>query len=219
MGLAQYYEEPEFPFYGLGFLIMLHMFYIMWHVLASLTYEGKTQIWLHNPNSMILLLGSKIVIACFSVIFSLIFLLVFNFLSIQLYTNLLGLTIQDFFDITTSVFLTSVYLGLWAIFYWSLYYVLLRFLNKVITSIVVAVLVYVTTILHASFGNTLFYKTLLEMGPTPIKLYHSIIDFNQGIAHQLSFDSTSIGLITFYSLVAFILFFASVILLNKKVEV
>lgn len=220
IAIGQYFNELEIPFYALGFIVSLHVFYPLWHILTSLSYEAKTQVWLHNPNSMVLLIGSKLIMAVVSALLSILLSTLLYGISILLFKNLLEMGFSDFVNVTTGVWLASIYIGVWAIFYWSIYCTLImKMKNKVIVSIIVAVLAYATMIPHTLFSSSALYTTLLEFGPIPINLYQSIFTNNEDeILYEFALNNASIGLLVFYGGIALLLFLVSARLVNKKVE-
>ncbi|WBL17295.1 hypothetical protein [Sutcliffiella sp. NC1] len=118
------------------------------------------------------------------------------------------------------MWLASIYIAVWAIFYWSIYYTLImKMKNKIIVSIIVAILAYATMIPHTLFSNSAMYTRLLEIGPIPINLYQSIFTNNEDeILYEFALNNASIGLLVFYGGIALLLFLVSARLVNKKVE-
>ena len=57
---TQYYEEPWFMAAAYFFVYVMHFGYLPLFMFASLRREGKTQLWLHNPNSGVLLFSAKL---------------------------------------------------------------------------------------------------------------------------------------------------------------
>ena len=63
IGLAVYYSEVEITFVFLSLIIGAHFVAMPFYLITNLVTESKSHLWLHNPNSMFVLLGSKLMMA------------------------------------------------------------------------------------------------------------------------------------------------------------
>jgi hypothetical protein len=234
-GLSQYYDQPMifFPLtmvtYGFAWLcIPLYLF-------STFAMEGQTNLWLHNPNGAWKLLFSKIVVGFSYQVILLILCLIASSIAIFISKDSAGLsqiTIKQWrtglFFLCTGITLTSLYLGVWSIFYWTVFQSMRRhqFLNKIKWPITIVLFILITNGLEF-IRNLSFYKQIAKMGTISLKTM-DLFDFKiQNLTDTTKNGSISIeNLATIplmeafiYLLIAIFVFSISVRLLERKVEV
>lgn len=197
-----------------------HLFYLPAFLLTSLNIEGKTQLWLHNPNSSIKLLLSKWIAGILYSIISLF--LMFSVAVISMNAGKLKLAFNqtDLFFICLIVLGISLYLSSWVFFSWTLYHSLKKivWLNKIRWAILILLWniwnIAVYWFNRIPIIDGLKRKSVISVDNT------FVFEANQDF-FQASIDTTEISIFTLcgYILTFFSLFLLASWLLEKKVEV
>ncbi|MCR2822167.1 hypothetical protein [Lederbergia panacisoli] len=132
--MQDYWNEPSIvvPIYIM--LMSMHLFVMPILILHVLNIEGKTQIWLYNPQNSKKLLFAKISAAALLQILSQLMLVVYGIVLMQFLfkTGLITefkdfLPIQQGFLFHIAIFSTSLYIVIWIIFLWTIYHSLGKF--------------------------------------------------------------------------------------------
>jgi len=200
--------------------LFMHIFYLPLIVLVSLNVEAKTQLWLHNPNSGAKLFLAKLLggftyflvsLALTSIIAWLVLL---NSSDLELVNDFQG--IRDILLINLSVTIGTVYLSVWALFYWSLYHSMKKvpFLKNIRWFIIIGLPILLSA-LKQFIQSQPFYKRLAEMNAINLDLANGFQSTN------LMIQSSSISLFTvvLYFIISITVFLFAVWLLERKVEV
>lgn len=213
--LKEYFQQPFIPAIIFFLLVVLHAFYLPGILFSSLQMEGQSQLWLHNPNG-----GTKLLLA--KIAAGLTYLIV----SIALATLLLKLSLtgvdnREYFDnnlfaISIGMSLTSVYIGVWVIFYWTFYHSLKNIpaLNKIRWLVLIAVWFLLTSI-GSYIRNRPFFQVIEENKALEVTFFQA----NQEGFFVGGGPSFNLGSIAIYAVVVLAVFFTSVWLLERKVEV
>ncbi|UII54994.1 hypothetical protein LS684_15190 [Cytobacillus spongiae] len=227
--LSTYYQNPIiFAIISLG-LIFAHIFFIPAYLLTSLNIEGQTQLWLHNPTSGVKLFLAKIAASFTVFILSLLATLLIGGYAISQALSLSELNTLKV-DLYTSlplsgigIALSSIYLGVWILFYWALYHSI-----KVIPSIKGFrwLIIIGIWLLFNIIGNYLsrlsFIDKLKAFGAFKFdRTNNSITVKAENSSFELGgvFFNLSLGNALLYMVVITIVFYAAVWLLERKVEV
>lgn len=215
--LKEYLHEPMIPAILFFMALMAHTFYLPIILFSSLQREGQGQLWLHNPNSGMKLLLSKLV-AGFT--YSAISLVVTALLT---YFALNGIvdssrydefaSIQEYLlQISGMIILLSIYMSVWLFFYWTLYHSLKRV--PVINRIRPVVLFFLWLLL-SSVGNFIRKTPFFQISQEKKGVN---ITFMNGIFSAEAVEIQLINII-FYIVITIVVFLTSVWLLERKVEV
>ncbi|PKG24441.1 hypothetical protein [Niallia nealsonii] len=202
-------------------LVIIQMLCLPTAVFQSLTIEGKTQLWLHNPISSLKLLLSKIVANS-----------IYHLILTLLTTALAGIlllfsdNISPFFDfkdllsMAVAISWVGLYISFWVIFYWAVYYSLASYPR--IKSVRWLVLIIIWGIWNTAgdlINKLTFIKTLKKLGT--IHVGNGFQIESNSVSFQAGFEATEISLFTIagYLCTVIILFIISSWLLDNKVEV
>lgn len=197
-----------------------HVFYLPSFLLTSLNIEGKTQLWLHNPNSSIKLLLSKWITGILYSIISLF--LMYSVAVISMYVGELKLAFNqtNLFFMCLILLGISIYLSSWVFFSWTLYHSMKKivWLNK-IRWVVLILLWNIWNIAVYWFNripviDALKRKSVISVDNT--LAFEARRDF-----FKASIETTEISIFSLcgYILTLFFLFLIASWLLEKKVEV
>ena len=127
--LSVYLSEPLIPVPFLMMAAGFHMFLAPISLLYTLNLEGKTQLWLYNPQSSLKLLLSKLSAAAIiqliaQLIISLYALFIMQVLvkagKIASFGNFLPIKQGIFMQL--GIFSTAMYISIWFIFLWTVYH-------------------------------------------------------------------------------------------------
>lgn len=221
--LKEYFVEPSIPAIVSFIIIVLHVFYLPANLFTSLQVEAQSQLWLHNPNRGWKLFLAKIAagITYFvaSLIVSIILVKVFIVRTEYLgeFAGLSEMLGDNLLMIAGGMFLSSIYLTVWLLFYWTLYHALKRipFLNQIRWFVLLVVWLSITII-----GNLIMkipvVKNLQELGT--VNLYHFATIF-RGNTVSPETAELHLGSILISILITVGVFLTSVWILERKVEV
>ena len=127
-GLTSYFQEPGIVAVISLIAFVMHAIYLPIFLLSSLRKEGKTQLWLHNPNSGSKLLLAKLVaeLSFYFISLFIVFLVTYWTVNWAMATGIF-LEFQDqvlrgLLFVGVSITLMTVYLGIWVLFYWTFYH-------------------------------------------------------------------------------------------------
>lgn len=236
--VSRYLGDPAFfSSLMIGF-VFAHIFYLPALFLAALNKEGSTQLWLYNPNSMTKMIFAKFVpsFVTFFISFTLtIMITLFITLSLDsFFMKDISLSYETLLAISSisifSIMIGAVFLSLWVLFLWTIYHSLARFqFLKKIRWILIFVLLMVVQIFNNWFRETDFYQQMKELWVIKFNgLYFQSEAGNQSFQFQIGptgatglADMMEISVINviIQLLVALFMFYFSVWLLERKVEV
>lgn len=226
--LSVYTSEPSIT---VPFFVMMTGFHVCLApitLLYTLNLEGKTQLWLYNPQSSLKLLFSKISAAAVTQSISQMFISIYSlFIMKSLLDNELIDSYSSFlpfkqgFLLQLTVFGTSMYISIWVIFLWSVYHSLGKYPSIRNFRWVAVILVW-------------FAYNLLEMLLVKMKLFnHELfsfgvsvniapkMDYEGGNGWNIIYIDANIPIITIclYIILSIIFFLLASWLLDRKVEV
>ncbi|KQU17166.1 hypothetical protein ASG65_09720 [Bacillus sp. Leaf13] len=175
--LASRYWEVAGLFYMCTWLIMIMQPFIMVSLIfGCLSSDGKTQLWIYNPQSSAILLGSKLLTSVLfqmvSIIFSSCLIFVASTIPVSYFQadfqvenklGIMGLLKIDAFMLTVSILIAVLLLFLWVV-----YHALARVHSiKHLRWLFVSVLCLGMIILRNEIVNTAFYQKLDEIWLIP----------------------------------------------------
>lgn len=229
-GLTSYFQEPGIVAVISLIAFVMHAIYLPIFLLSSLRTEGKTQLWLHNPNS-----GSKLLLAKLVAELSFYFISLFSVFLVTYWTVNWAMATGIFLEfqdqvlrgllfVGVSITLMTVYLGIWVLFYWTFYHSMknITYLKNIRWMIIFFVWIAIEAIGHYIHSHPLFEK-INSIGTIQIHVL-------KGISFQVDQDAANItpdiGTVDFsitsgllYLALTIAVFFISVWLLERKVEV
>ncbi|WP_226035092.1 hypothetical protein [Aquibacillus saliphilus] len=195
-------------------------------MLSLLTIEGKNQLWLYSPRSSYTLLLSKFAVILTYQFIIQILLTIYGAISMywfgkSVYQQLsTGMFIELIAVINIALLLTGIYFTCWLIFYWSIYHSLKKYPKiRPFRWLVIIVLFFAYNLFEA-------FLIRLEIVKNFVSLYQLNIVSNTSLNYvddewNVLFDTATIPItpIIYYTLLAFLLFFATSRFLERKVEV
>ncbi len=216
------------PMYVFAMSIQVLFMPIM--LIYVLNLEGKTQMWLYNPQSSWKLIFSKLAsVGCFQLISQLLllgygFILLKQLMSSDMVTtsaNLLPINLIAFFHL--GIFAVSVYFGVLMLFYWTIYHALAKYPRIQPFRWLVLVGIWIVwntleTLIARVLGNTPIFSFGLQVNPVP-NMHYDKVGKNWSIVQSQEAHNFPITVFILYLLVAIIIFVVSSRLLDKKVEV
>ncbi|MBM7621487.1 hypothetical protein JOC95_003376 [Bacillus tianshenii] len=223
LGFTIYHGQPGIGLVVTTMILGGHIFYIAIFLLSGLIMEGKTQLWLHSPQSAYKILLGKIVtgvymhLASFS-IFILATIVLFEAFPTLEDFNYLSLFVSGGFGITA----IGIELGLYLLFYWAFYHA--TGTHPVLGKYKALITLSFAFLLHsllAYLGDTSVVNFISGLWPLPFEnivgLYFEIAN-GGGTINPDSIPLT-IGYLLLYLFRISIWFLISVWLLEKVVEV
>ncbi|MCQ6273569.1 hypothetical protein JMM81_01090 [Bacillus sp. V3B] len=229
-GLTSYFQEPGIVAVISFIAFVMHVIYLPIFLLSSLGREGKTQLWLHNPNSGSKLLLAKLVAQLSYYFISLFIAFLVTYWTVNqamrtgLFLEFQDQVLRGLIFVGVSITLMTIYFGIWVIFYWSFYHSMkgITYLKNIRWLMIFFVWMAISAI-----GNYIRFHPLFEK-VTSIGVIQ--IHVLQGISFQVEQEGANltpdIGIINFsiiggllYTILIIAVFFISVWLLERKVEV
>jgi hypothetical protein len=227
---AQYYEQPFFMAVPFFFVYILHFGYLPLFLFSSLRWEGKTQLWLHNPHSSVLLFSAKLAAGLTYYFISLSIAFLAAYWSVDqvmipaLSAEYNGHGLKELLLIAVFMTALTIYYAIWLQFYWCLYHALknIPYLKK-IRALFIFVVWFVVTMALNIFRNLPLYEKLNDLGVMKMEVLQEVsFEANRTAVEVLPTMGTidiSIVTVMLYFLVTAIVFFLSIWLLERKVEV
>ncbi|NPC91975.1 hypothetical protein HOO54_07050 [Bacillus sp. WMMC1349] len=221
--IAYYEHEPLFMFGLLVFLLLCQSFYSPSIMLSQLRLEGKTQIWLYNPNNSFVLLLSKLAAAAVYQLIAQLIILIFGIIvRNQLVTISIGLySMWDLLLMNGLVFFWGMLLSMWVMLMWTVYQVLGKYsVLKKVRWLIVCVLFYSYSLIeYYALGNR-FIKQVWDLWNIPVKADFDF-EYHEASGWSVTFSQVNLpgNMLIYYAVLAVCLFYFSGKLLAKKVEV
>lgn len=219
------YDEPLVTLPIIFFLFFFHLYLMPLMMLSMLRIEGKTQIWLHNPQSSYQLFFSKLCVVfgyqmISQLLVNLYFLLLYKwYFNEQIVQWFVNFKFKHFLFLNGFVLATALYFSLWVIFLWTVYHSLSKYpALKHLRWLAVVLIIgayHFLGYLSQKFG---FNDYILGLWKVEI---YSNMAYENGIG--LDAAATPLGIpvssIIYYVIICIILFFVAGKLLDRKVEV
>ncbi|MDA1476114.1 hypothetical protein [Bacillus changyiensis] len=220
---AYYQHEPMFMFGFLVCLLLCQGFYSPIIMLGQLRLEGKTQIWLYNPNSSFVLLLSKLAAAAVYQLIAQLIILIFGIIvRNQLEMISKGLySVWDLLLINGLIFLWGMLLSIWVMLMWTVYQVLGKYsVLKKVRWLIVFVLFYSYSMIEYFASENRFIKPVWELWNIPVKAEFNF-NYHKPSGWSVTFFHVDLSgtMLIYYAVLAVCLFYFSGKLLAKKVEV
>ena len=226
-GISNYFQQPGIIAVISFGVYVVHVLYLPIFLLSSLKIEGKTQLWLYNPNSGSMLFLAKIAAGLTYYFISILIALIITYWTVHrvgFFLEFQDQVLRGLLFLGVSTLFITIYLGIWVLFYWTFYHSMknIPYVKNIRWLIIIAVWLALNT-LGNFISNLTLYKKMSEIWAIQIHVV-------EGLHFETSQMSTTMtpnfGMIPF-SFVTEILntilmvgvFFISVWLLERKVEV
>lgn len=205
-------------------LLMVHAFFHPMMLLSMLRLEGKTQLWLYNPQSSKILLLSKLVVSLFYQLTAQVYLTVVGLVIYQTYKNQIHIQAYDLLAGTlvfnAGLLLFSLYVSSWAMLYWTVYHSLGKFpAIKNWRWLVPLLLFFLYNALSILLAKIEFLREILTRWTIPVLAGVNFSYKQEGWEINLNALDLPVPGLLFYALLAACLFLISCWLLDRKVEV
>lgn len=207
-----------------------HIIFAPIAMLSLLRIEGKTQLWLYNPQgSMKLLLAKSTTVVIYQIISQVLttigaFAIVKWLGENNVRAELIDLfTFKNFFLLNTAFFAVALYLSIWIAFLWVVYHSLSKYpVIRKLRWLVIILIVLTSNVIETLFVRVDALRNNIlrwEVKLTSI----SSIQYDETRGWEAITNPIDIGLpvlpVMMYSVLALILFYTASVLLDKKVEV
>lgn len=226
-GFSKYYQLPGIMAVISFVVYVMHVIFLPIFLLSSLRTEGKTQLWLHNPNSGSKLLLAKLA-ACLSYyLISILIALVISYWAINwtgLFYEFQDQVLRGLLFVGVFTSFMTMYLGIWVLFYWTFYHSIrsIPFLKKIRWVIIIAVWM-LLNIIDNFIKSLAIYKSLNQIGTIQIHVLKELrFEASQMSANMTpNFGTVHFSIVTglLYVALTVVVFFTAVWLLERKVEV
>ncbi|MEJ9229118.1 hypothetical protein LAV79_06370 [Peribacillus butanolivorans] len=225
---SRYFEVAGLFYMGTWLIMIMQPFIMVSLIFGCLNSDGKTQLWIYNPQSSAILLGSKLLTSVLFQVASILFACFLVFVALRVPTSYFHADFQlermmglmSLFKI--GGFLTAAGIGIAVLmmFLWVVYHALARIqLIKNVRWLFVSLLFIGMLLLKNWVGNTNLYQKLDDIWVVPA-LSGSSFSMSQAKL-EFFFEAGNISLLTsgldVIGLV--LLFLASCWLLDRKIEV
>ncbi|QED48749.1 hypothetical protein [Cytobacillus dafuensis] len=229
LALTRYFNEPEIlPIVSIMILVA-HGLYLPAFLITSLNTEGQSQLWLHNPNSGVKLFLAKLAAGSVYFLISLLLAMFFAHWQVNLsdhgggFTQFIEEPFPNMMLMGVAIVLSSIYLGVWVLFYWSFYHSLKKvpIARNFRWPILIGFWILLEVVSNY-IQNLPFYKNLKQSGVISLDFMKSIkIEVGDSIGTGKVVEAAEISLTNgiIYAAVVILVFFIAVWLLERKVEV
>ncbi|WP_462410486.1 hypothetical protein [Neobacillus sp. Marseille-QA0830] len=225
LALEVYFESPlSFLPIAVVLVLLFHAVFLPCMLLSMLRLEGKTQLWLYNPQSSKALLLSKLLICFFYQVAAQVYITAVGLVLYQFYKNQIHI---ESFDLSagTMIFnagllLFSLYVSFWAMLYWTVFHSLGKF--QAIKSwrwLALLLLFFLFNAISTFLEKIELLREIVHKWTIPVLAGVQYTYRQDGWEINLnSMDIPVLGLLT-YTLLSIGLFLISCWLLDRKVEV
>ncbi|GAF66709.1 hypothetical protein BTS2_3612 [Bacillus sp. TS-2] len=217
----------------LSFLMVCHIFFLVFYVLNSLQRENSTlHLWLHSPFPSYVLLLAKITSGLLSLLISIsipaalsIVILTTNLSPISLDGFIAKESIWQVIWLTLgAVLLVMIMITVFIMFCWIIYRYLKQFLPSFFSLFIMIVGIFLLLNLYSLFTDTAFFDWLtgwgeITLAPIMVGMEFDFTQVGSDIDIRTVQPSLFIGDFLFDLLLIFCLFFITSWILDKKIEV
>ncbi|MEC1505348.1 hypothetical protein P9D42_06650 [Bacillus haynesii] len=221
-GFAHYTGESMALFGALVTILVFHSLFCPLMMLAQLRLEGKTQLWLYNPNNSALLLLSKLVSAAVYQLISHAVLFIFGLIvrSVLLSSSDNMFSVLDLLLVNIAVFLGSVIFSTWVMFLWTIYEALRKYpAIKKIRWIIPLLIYNVYGLIEALFIKSGLFQKLQKFWGISLTAEFKFHYEHSGWTVTFSQVDLPGILLVYYAFLGVCLFYLSCKLLTRRVEV
>lgn len=226
--VSVYTSEPSLTVPFLVTMAAFHAFLAPLSLLTILNIEGKTQLWLYNPQSSFKLLLSKISAAAIIQFFAQICITLYAFFVMKVLLNhgLIDrfssfLPFKQGFFIQLGIFGVSLYISIWVIFLWTIYHSLGKYpAIKNFRWLAVIFVWFAYNLLEMLLAKTKLIKNELFSFAVNVNIAPKM-DYELENGWNIVYTDAHVPLvaITLYVILSIIFFLLASWLLDRKVEV
>jgi hypothetical protein len=126
---AHYTGEQMALFAAFATILLFHILFCPLMMITQLRLEGKTQLWLYNPNKGAVLLLSKLAAAAVYQFVSQAILFIYGLIVRSVLQSLTDslFSVSDLILVNIGIFLGSVFFSTWVMFLWTIYETLKKY--------------------------------------------------------------------------------------------
>ncbi|MFN2746809.1 MULTISPECIES: hypothetical protein [Bacillus] len=219
---ARYIDEPMALFGAFATILLFHSLFCPLMMITQLRLEGKTQLWLYNPNNGAVLLLSKLAAAAVYQLISQVILVIFGLIVRGVLQSLADrlFSVSDLLLVNIVVFLSSLFLSAWVMFLWTIYESLRKFPAIKKVRWLVPVLIYnAYGWLEWMIAKSGLFQFVQGFWTIPIKANFNL--HYQDSRWTVTFSQIDLPgvLLVYYTVLALSLFYFAGKLLDRRVEV
>ncbi|WP_226680752.1 hypothetical protein [Sutcliffiella horikoshii] len=225
LGGSVFTKNHELLYIATSMIIGIHVIYITMMVGSGLSLEEKSQMWLHNPRSTSLILGSKLLTGIWLQITSLCMAFLLLGITVIFFdpggTTVNLITAESIFQMIVLITVSGLELAMFYTFYWAIYHSMGKFNYLAKFKVVLFTLFVIVSLLLILFVEKQLLAGLHSILPFPIEMtkFLNVYIGEDGLWISSGGEEISwVGLL-FSTLKITGLFFLSSWLLNKAVEV
>ncbi|UAL48821.1 hypothetical protein K7887_07795 [Sutcliffiella horikoshii] len=223
LGGSLFTKNHELLYIATSMIIGIHVIYITMIVGSGLSLEEKSQMWLHNPRSTTMMLGSKLLTGILLQIISLFM----AFLLLGLTVFFLDspgenfLTAGSIFQMSIQLTFSGLELAIFYTFYWTVYHSMGKFVFLAKFKVVLFTLFIIASVLLILFIEKQLLAGLHSILPFPVEMtkFMNVYIEEEGLGIRSGSENISLAGLLISSIKIIGLFFLSSWLLNKAVEV
>ncbi|KMJ58296.1 hypothetical protein AB685_10325 [Bacillus sp. LL01] len=225
LGGSLFTNNYELLYIATSMIVGIHVIYITMIVGSGLSMEEKSQMWLHNPHSTSMILGSKLLtgillhITSLCTAFLLLGITVVFFDPGGITENFL--TAGSIFQMSVQLTVSGLELAIFYTFYWTIYHSMGKFYYLAKFKVVLFTLFIIASILLVVFIEKQLLAGLHSILPVPVEMtkFMNVYIEEDGLGIRSGTKNISLAGLLISSIKLIGLFFLSSLLLNKAVEV
>lgn len=222
-GVSLITNNYEFLFIATTMIVGIHVIYITMMVGSGLSIEEKSQMWLHNPRSINMILGSKILTGMILQLFSLLVAFLLLGITVIFFSSAMEhfLTIESIIQMGVQLTFSGLELAIFYTFYWTVYHSMGKFYYLAKFKVILFTLFIIVSFTLILFIEKQLLAGLYSVLPVPIEMtkFMNVYIEEDGLSIQSGAEKISLAGLFISSLKMIGLFFLSSWLLNKAVEV
>ncbi|MEC1261811.1 hypothetical protein P9D34_15360 [Bacillus swezeyi] len=219
---ARYTDEPMVLFGAFATILLFHILFCPLMMISQLRLEGKTQLWLYNPNKGAVLLLSKLASAAVYQMASQAILFMFGLVVRGVLESLSDslFSVWDMMIVNIAVFFGSVLFSTWVMFLWTIYETLRKYpAIKKIRWLIPLLIYYAYGLIEGLFIKSGLFQAAQEFWSFSIKTNFKF--HYQNSEWTVAFSKIDLPgvLLVYYAVLGVCLFYFSGKILDRRVEV
>lgn len=226
--LARYLEVAGLFYISSPLVMLVHPLIMIFLIFGCLNAEGKAQLWIYNPQSSRMLLGSKLLISVLFQGISLLFASLLTFVTMRIPTSYFDVSfhaesMMSFYNLLQmGIFLMalSLFLALLMLFLWVVYHALARISSiRPFRWLVVALLFVGMVMVGSWYESTSLYQQMDTIWVVNVLSDSSFTMSSDNLRFYLNTEGISLLTTGLDIITLVLLFLASCWLLDRKIEV
>ncbi|GIN65723.1 hypothetical protein P9D51_10520 [Bacillus sonorensis] len=220
---AHYTGEPMALFGAFVTILLFHSLFCPLMIISQLRLEGKTQLWLYNPNKGAVLLLSKLAAAAVYQLASQVILFMFGLIVRGFLRPVADsmFSVSDLFLVNIAAFLESVFFAIWVMFLWTIYEALRKYpAIKKIRWLIPLFIYNAYGLLEGLFIKSGLFESAQKFWSLSLKMNFKF-HYYQDSGWTVSFSKIDLPgvLLLYYAVLGVCLFYFSGKILDRRVEV